>query len=169
MQTHARTFPATWPLMIMLLLSPLARAERAVQAWVQFYSGPGSGGANIDSPAAVVVDAGNNIIVTGYSMGNGTYNDYATIKYSSAGVPLWTNLYNGPVSGTDCACALAVDTGNNVIVTGFSDAGADLSGMALSSAAWAGMAQSIANAAPSANCCLMSMIISFAKVNACNS
>ena len=25
--------------------------------------------------------------------------DYATIKYSSAGVPLWTNRYNGQGSG----------------------------------------------------------------------
>ena len=46
--------------------------------------------------------------------------DYATIKYSSAGVPLWTNRYNGPGNGDDEVCAMAVDGSNNVIVTGYS-------------------------------------------------
>jgi hypothetical protein len=43
-----------------------------------------------------------------------------TIKYSSAGVPLWTNRYNGPGNSTDAAAAVAVDHRGNVIVTGYS-------------------------------------------------
>ena len=46
--------------------------------------------------------------------------DYATIKYSSAGMPLWTNRYNGPGNGDDEANAVAVDGNNDVIVTGYS-------------------------------------------------
>jgi len=46
--------------------------------------------------------------------------DYATIKYSSAGVPLWTNIYNGPGNSVDIAQAVAVDHSGNVIVTGYS-------------------------------------------------
>jgi hypothetical protein len=67
----------------------------------------------------VAVDRGNNVIVTGTSDG-----DYAMIKYSSVGVPLWTNLYNGPGDGDSISSilyAVAVDSGNNVIVTGSSD------------------------------------------------
>src|ERR1019366_3279801 len=72
---------------------------------------------------AVAVDGSNNVIVTGYSDGGGYNFDYATIKYSSAGVPLWTNRYNGPGNDADYAFAVAVDGSNNVIVTGGSDAG----------------------------------------------
>ena len=71
-------------------------------------------------PSAVAVDGSNNVIVTGYSMAVGSDYDYATIKYSSAGVPLWTNRYNGPGNGDDQACAVAVDRSGNVIVTGYS-------------------------------------------------
>jgi len=60
------------------------------------------------------------VIVTGDSIGSATINDYATIKYSGGGVPLWTNRYNGPGNGDDEAWAVAVDASNNVIVTGFS-------------------------------------------------
>jgi hypothetical protein len=65
------------------------------------------------------VDGSNNVIVTGYSTNSATGYDYATIKYSSDGVPLWTNRYNGPTSGNDYADAVAVDGSNDVIVTGF--------------------------------------------------
>jgi hypothetical protein len=82
--------------------------------WTNCYSGPGN---SRDCPTAVAVDGSNNVIVTGYSY-NGTNDDYATIKYSSAGVPLWTNRYNGPANGWDHATAVAVDSGNQVIVTG---------------------------------------------------
>ena len=85
--------------------------------WTNRYNGPGNGD---DAASAVAVDGSNNVIVTGYSTGSGSAYDYATIKYSSAGVPLWTNRYNGPGNGDDDACAVAVDGSNNVIVTGYS-------------------------------------------------
>ena len=85
--------------------------------WTNRYNGPGNGD---DYARAVAVDGSNNVIVTGYSTGSGSDYDYATIKYSSAGVPLWTNRYNGPGNGDDYAYAVAVDGSNNVIVTGYS-------------------------------------------------
>jgi hypothetical protein len=45
-----------------------------------------------------------------------TNGDYATIKYSNDGMPLWTNHYNGGY--TDDARAVVVDSGGNAIVTG---------------------------------------------------
>jgi hypothetical protein len=66
----------------------------------------------------VAVDRSGNVIVSGYANGSGSSGDYATIKYSSAGVPLWTNRYNGPGNSTDSASAVAVDRSGNVIVTG---------------------------------------------------
>jgi hypothetical protein len=60
------------------------------------------------------------VIVTGYSTNSASGYDYATIKYSSAGVPLWTNRYNGPANADDLAKALAVDHSGNVIVAGHS-------------------------------------------------
>ena len=85
------------------------------------YNGPGSGD---DFASAVAVD-GSNVFVTGASSGatNGYPNnnyDYATIKYSGAGTPLWTTRYNGPGNGDDRATALALDGGGNVLVAGFS-------------------------------------------------
>ena len=89
------------------------------QTWVQRYNGPAN---NDDYPTAVAVDGSNNVIVTGFSTGTGGYTgDYATIKYSSAGVPLWTNRYPGPGNGAGQARAVAVDGRNNVIVTGSSE------------------------------------------------
>ena len=90
-------------------------SSAGVPLWTNRYNGPGNGP---DYAFALAVDASNNVIVTGGSVGSGAKGDYVTIKYSSAGVPLWTNLYNGPGSAADCAYAVAVDGGNNVIVTG---------------------------------------------------
>ena len=115
MKTTLLKLTAAWPLVILVLFPALMRAETAVQAWVQRYNGPGNGW---DEANAVVVDGSNNVIVTGYSRVTGTNSYYVTIKYSSDGVPLWTNRYNGPENGWDQASAVVVDSSNNVIVTG---------------------------------------------------
>jgi uncharacterized delta-60 repeat protein len=117
MQTDLRKRTAAWPLAIILLLPGLTRAETAVQAWVQRYHGPASGN---DEAYAVAVDGSNNVIVTGASTNSGSGYDYATIEYSSAGMALWTNRYNGPGSGDDQPSGVAVDGSNSVIVTGYS-------------------------------------------------
>jgi hypothetical protein len=70
------------------------------------------------------LDGNGNVFVTGDSRGTGSGRDYATIMYSSAGVPLWTNRYSGPAFAGyagDVATSLAVDSSGNVIVTGASD------------------------------------------------
>jgi len=105
--------------MVGFVLCPTAaHAQGGIPLWTNRYNGPGNGE---DSAYAntVAVDSSNNVIVTGSSY-NGANNDYATIQYSSAGVPLWTNRYNGPGNGDDTAIAVAVDGGNSVIVTGYS-------------------------------------------------
>jgi hypothetical protein len=66
------------------------------------------------------VDGSNNLVVTGTSGGSGGDSGYLTIKYSSEGVPLWTNLYHGSGVGNDGATAVALDRSGNVIVTGWS-------------------------------------------------
>jgi len=46
------------------------------------------------------VDGSGNVFVTGDSASGSGFDtaDYATIAYSNAGVPLWTNRYNGPAN-----------------------------------------------------------------------
>ena len=68
--------------------------------WTNRYNGPGNGD---DDANAVAVDGSDNVIVTGIRLAAATTIDYATIKYSSAGVPLWTNRYNGPGNSHDYA------------------------------------------------------------------
>jgi hypothetical protein len=88
-----------------------------VPLWTNIYNGAGN---SDDFAEAVAVDGNGNAFVTGSATGNGSGNDYATIKYSGAGVPLWTNIFNGAGNGNDDATSLAVDGGGNVIVTGYS-------------------------------------------------
>ena len=70
---------------------------------------------------AIVLDCSGNIYVTGGSAGSGTLqDDYATIKYNSAGHQQWAARYNGPRNGGDRANAIAIDPAGHVCVTGFS-------------------------------------------------
>ena len=70
-----------------------------------------------DYARAVAVDSSGNVIATGDSW-NDTVQEYATIAYSEAGAPLWTNRYHTPGSGNNFARAIAADSNGNVFVTG---------------------------------------------------
>lgn len=96
-------------------LAPRADAQGGVPLWTNRYNGSGNG---YDASYAVAVDTNGNVLVAGYSRGSGSGYDYTTLKYSGAGVPLWTNRYNGPGNGVDYAIAIAVDGSGNVYVTG---------------------------------------------------
>jgi uncharacterized delta-60 repeat protein len=88
-----------------------------VEQWVQRYNGPGN---DDDAAYSLAVDGQGNVYVTGNSFGSGTWFDYATIKYNSAGVEQWVARYNGPGNSGDEALSLAVDGQGNVYVTGSS-------------------------------------------------
>jgi hypothetical protein len=89
------------------------------QTWVARYDGVGHG----DYATAIALDSSGNVHVTGRSFGGvppnpGTWNDYATIRYSQDGVQTRVNRYDGPGNFDDVATALAVDQNGNVYVTG---------------------------------------------------
>jgi hypothetical protein len=88
-----------------------------VEQWVSRYNGPGNGG---DEKPSLALDDSGNVYVTGSSLGSGTDDDYATIKYDSSGVEQWVSRYNGPADSTDKARRIAVDGSGNVYVTGSS-------------------------------------------------
>ncbi len=91
--------------------------ETVTQTWVARYDG---GVADDDGAWAMAVDGSENIYVTGYSWGNGTSSDYATIKYDSAGNRSWVDRYNGPGSSEDWAWDIALDKSGNIYMTGWS-------------------------------------------------
>ncbi len=89
-----------------------------IEQWVARYNGPGN---YQDTPKAIALDAFGNVYVTGYSYGDGTSSDYATIKYNSDGIEQWVARYNDPGNGNDIVYAMALDDFGNVYVTGESD------------------------------------------------
>ena len=92
------------------------------QEWVATYDGPAH---SEDWPNAFAVDASGNVYVTGWSGGEGTFFDYATVKYDASGIQQWVARYNGPGNTKDRAWALGVDESGNVYVTGDSGEGSE--------------------------------------------
>jgi hypothetical protein len=84
-------------------------------AWVRRYDGPGGGW---DVVSEIATDNSSNVYVTGYSTDSTTDFDYATIRYSPDGETVWVKRYDGPVSSSDHASAMAVDDSGHVYVTG---------------------------------------------------
>lgn len=90
-----------------------------IQQWARSFNGSD----NIaDEGLSIKSDPSGNIYVTGNTnIGSGSY-DFATIKYSPAGVQQWVIIYDGPDdSNNDIASELSLDTLGNIFVTGTSD------------------------------------------------
>ena len=99
--------------------------NNGAQQWIQTYNG----GNGDDVPRDMLIDANENIYITGESAGTiDTVFDYITLKYNSAGSQQWANRYDG-AGQNDFAEGIASDNAGNIIVTGYSDidAGTDTS------------------------------------------
>lgn len=87
--------------------------------WEMIYQG--RSGDFLDDPAAIAVDAANNVVVTGASERSSGNEDYFTVKYAAAtGAQLWVRRYNGSINDRDFSRDVKIDQANDVIVTGFS-------------------------------------------------
>src|SRR5258707_567269 len=114
-QSSLNSAPLFIALSLLCASAPQTFAQGGIPLWTNRYNGPGSGP---DYAFAMAVDSSGNVIVTGRSYGGtNTDYDYATIKYSSAGVALWTNRYTGPGYEVDQPSVVAVDSSGNVFVT----------------------------------------------------
>jgi len=95
----------------------VAYAETGAPLWTNRYHG---GPKNYPEHApALAVGSDGSVFVTGYEF-NGGSDDFTTLAYSSAGVLLWTNRYNGPAGAADQPTALQIDADGTVFVAGFS-------------------------------------------------
>lgn len=86
-------------------------------AWTNRYNGVGN---SYDTASSVTTDTNGNVFVTGYASGTGGTDICLTIKYSNAGVPLWTNTFSGPAFNADVATDIVMDRNGSVFVTGTS-------------------------------------------------
>jgi len=94
--------------------------SNGIQQWVARYNGPGNGD---DNAYSIACDNSANVYVAGWSEGNGSGKDYATIKYNSNGTQQWVARYNGPGNYDDLVNwyrSIALDNSSNVYVTGMS-------------------------------------------------
>ncbi len=85
--------------------------------WTKLYDG----GNGDDRPAALVLTAVGDVVVTG-RRDAGAGDDIVTIGYSNAGTQLWQRNFNGSGNGNDRPAAIAADPAGNILVAGESDA-----------------------------------------------
>ncbi|MBI5476112.1 MAG: T9SS type A sorting domain-containing protein [Ignavibacteriales bacterium] len=104
---------------LLFAVSSISYAQDTRQ-WISHITGTLKNSNN--SGTALVVDKSGNLIVTGWITNSGTGVDFLTIKYSPEGEELKKISYGG--SGIDKPVALAVDSGKNIYVTGYTAGGA---------------------------------------------
>lgn len=86
--------------------------------WSKTFNAPSN---NFDEGKSVIVDASNDIYVTGFSYNSTQSNNFVTLKFLGAtGNIDWLIYYNGLGNNTDKAESVRLDAQNNVIVSGTS-------------------------------------------------
>lgn len=96
---------------------PANVCAQTTMEWVALYNGPANG---VDLPYRYKVSPSGNIYVAGNSEGIGTGWDYTVVAYDTDGNERWVRRYNGPGNDLDIAASLAVDSSENVYITGWS-------------------------------------------------
>jgi hypothetical protein len=86
------------------------------QAWVAHYNNGITNGTN--QALKMALDTSGDIYVTGFSQNSNTNLGYVTIKYRPNGNQIWAARYDSTNSPTATPSSFAIDTSNNVIVTG---------------------------------------------------
>ena len=95
--------------------------------WEKRFAGTYDGFSNTyDAPTALALAPNGDVVVTGFTesqpgpLGLGANEDFYTIKYAAVdGAVLWEKKYSPPALFRDIPSAVAVDSGGNVIVTGY--------------------------------------------------
>lgn len=85
------------------------------ELWAMRHNGTAS---SSDNPKALVLDADDNIYVTGYTSEMGSGVDYTTLKYDANGQERWTANYTSFGENIDIPVGMTVDSDANVYVTG---------------------------------------------------
>jgi uncharacterized delta-60 repeat protein len=86
-----------------------------VPEWAVQYDAAGSA----DGANALALDAQGNVYVTGDSRAdNNSFEDFATVKYNTAGILQWVARYTGPGNQSDVPSDIGLDNKGNVYVTG---------------------------------------------------
>jgi hypothetical protein len=86
------------------------------QAWVASYNNDIPSGTN--QAVKMALDPAGNIYITGFSQNTNGNLDYATIKYAPNGSQVWAARFDSTNNTNAIPAAIALDTSNNVILTG---------------------------------------------------
>ncbi len=90
-------------------------SSSGTQLWEAVYDGAAG---QYDEPNGLTVDGDGNVYVTGMTRNASFYYDIAVIKYNSAGIIQWTQVWAGPSNLNDEPAGIYVDGTGNVYVTG---------------------------------------------------
>jgi hypothetical protein len=88
-----------------------------VPLWTNFLVGPTT---TANASSAIITDNNRNVLVTTAAANEAGHIRYLSAKYSSTGIPQWTNSYVGPGDYADKPTEITVDVNGNVFVTGIS-------------------------------------------------
>jgi hypothetical protein len=85
------------------------------ELWNARYDGPAN---SVDWPWAIALGSLGNVYVGGDSVGIDTGRDFCTVAYDPNGNEMWVARSNGPMNWHDTIRAIAVDSLDNIYVTG---------------------------------------------------
>ncbi len=89
--------------------------------WANSYNGTANSN---DEGAGICVDVNGNVYVTGSVQNLNRGYDIVILKYNSAGALVWNKEYYSPgINAEDKAWGIAVDTDNNIFITGYGTTG----------------------------------------------